>query len=110
MNGFHRVLKFHIWGTYSNARKIADEIIISLVKNSGLKEEERDWLPTYTSTVREDFLSFLFSNDDDKDKLEETNREDRVSDWVIKIYEVRGNRQSRLSVTQNEELYNMVFK
>lgn len=40
MNGFNKVLKFGVWGTFKNARVIADDIILSLIKNSGLKEDE----------------------------------------------------------------------
>lgn len=105
MNGFKRVLKFGVWGTFKDARTIADDIIVSLVRNSGLeKEEEKDWLSTYTSTIKEDFLYALgdFSSSDDSEELKSEDK--YVSKWIIRIYEAKGNRGSRLSVTQNKEL------
>lgn len=113
MNGFHKVLKFNVFESYNNARKIADEIIESLVNNTSLKNEEKEYLPTYTSTVRESFLSVLGGSVDcgDKDSDNITKDEDEeIADYVIRIYEVRGNRKSRLSVTQNKQLREIVFK
>ena len=42
MNGFNKILKFKVWGSFQEARTITDDIIMSLVKNSGLNEEEKD--------------------------------------------------------------------
>lgn len=60
MKGFEKILKFTVFENYEDARKIADDIIVCLVKNSGLKtEDEKSYLPTYVSTVRETFFSFF---------------------------------------------------
>lgn len=111
MNGFHKVLKFHVWENYNNARKIADEIIESLVNNTSLKNEEKEYLPTYASTVRESFSSILGSSidcgDEDSNNISE---DEEIADYVIRIYEVKGNRKSRLSVTQNERLREIIFR
>ena len=109
MNGFNKVLKFKVWGSFQDARTIADDIIMSLVKNSGLKEEEKDYLPTYTSTIKEGFLCCLgdiFSSDNEVD--DGTGEDKYISQWIIRIYEAKGNRGSRLSVTQNKELRDIV--
>lgn len=109
MNGFKRVLKFGVWGTFKDARTITDDIIVSLVKNSGLeKEEDKDWLSTYTSTIKEDFLCVLGVLGSSDDSEEEISEDKYISRWIIRIYEARGNRGSRLSVTQNKELRDIV--
>ena len=91
-------------------RTITDDIIVSFVKNSGLeREEDKDWLSTYASAIKEDFLCALgdFGSSDDS---EETSEDKYVSRWIIRIYEARGNRGSRLSVTQNKELRDIVYQ
>lgn len=109
MNGFNNVLKFRVWGSFQEARTIADDIIMSLVKNSGLKEEEKDYLPTYTSTIKESFLCWIGDIGSSENKTENETGEDKyISQWIIRIYEVNGNRGSRLSVTQNKELRDIV--
>ncbi len=109
MNGFNKILKFKVWKSFREARTIADDIIMSLVKNSGLNEEEKDYLPTYTSTIKESFLCWLgdvvFSEDETEN---ETGEDKYISQWIIRIYEVNGNRGSRLSVTQNKKLRDIV--
>ena len=109
MNGINKILKFRVWGSFQEARTIADDIIMSLVKNSGLKEEEKDYLPTYASTIKEGFLCWIgdiFSSDNE---VEDGTGEDKyVSQWIIRIYEAKGNKGSRLSVTQNKELRDIV--
>ena len=111
MNGFNKILRFKVWGSFKEVRAIADDIIISLVKNSGFKEEEKCCLPTYTSTIKEGFLCWLgdiFSSDN---KVEDGTGEDKyVSQWIIRIYEAKGNIGSRLSVTQNKELRDIVCR
>lgn len=109
MNGFNKILKFRVWGSFREARTIADDIIMSLVKNSGLKEAEKDCLPTYTSTIKESFLCWLGDIGSSEDKTENETGEDKyISQWIIRIYEVKGNRGSRLSVTQSKELRDIV--
>lgn len=109
MNGFNKILKFRVWGSFREARTIADDIIMSLVKNSGLKEAEKDCLPTYTSTIKESFLCWLGDIGSIDDETENETGEDKyISQWNIRIYEVNGNRGSRLSVTQNKELRDIV--
>lgn len=109
MNGFNKILKFKVWGSFREVRNIADDIIMSLVKNSGLNEEEKDYLPTYASSIKEDLLCWLGDIGSGQDKTEdENNEEEYVTKWIIRIYEVKGNRGSRLSVTQNKELRDIV--
>lgn len=108
MNGFKKILKFGVWGTFKNARIITNDIILSLVKNSGLKEDEEDYLPTYTSTINEDLLCWLgdiFSKGETED---EDGKEEYITKWVIRIYEVCGNRGSKLSITQNKKLRDII--
>ena len=109
MKGFSKILKFKVFESYDDARKIADDIIISLVKNSGCKtEEEKKYLPTYVSTVRETYLSsFVDCVFKDKD-AEEEDDDKRYAEYRISIYEVRGNRKSKLSVSQNKELRELI--
>ena len=108
MNGFNKVLKFGVWGTFKNARIIADDIILSLIKNNGFKEDKEDkedYLPTYTSSVKEDFLCWLGNIGSDQDDTESENSEEGyVTKWIIRIYKTQGNRGSKISVTQNKEL------
>lgn len=109
MNGFNKVLKFGVWGTFKNARIIADDIILSLVKNSELKEEEKDCLPTYTSTIKENLLCWLGDISSNKDEIDNENSDvGYVSKWIITIYEVNGNKGSKLSVTQNKKLRDII--
>ena len=109
MKGFNKILKFKISCTYKNARKIADDIIVSLVKNTDLKEEEKIHLPTYTSTVRETrFGRALLADETIEDLLDVEKRDKMYSEFVIEIFEVEGNRRSRLSIAQNKELRDIV--
>lgn len=109
MNGLNKVLKFGVWGTFNNARIIADDIIISLIKNSGLKEDEKDYLPTYASSIKEDLLCWSGNIGSGQDKTEDENNEgEYVTKWIIRIYKVKGNMGSRLSVTQNKKLRDIV--
>ena len=76
------------------------------------KNEEKEYLPTYISTVRESFLyalGRLFDCDDDNSDNITKDEDEEIADYMIRIYEVRGNRKSRLSVTQNEQLRKIVF-
>ena len=71
MKGFEKILKFNVFESYENARKIADDIIVSLVKNSCCEtEDDKRFLPTYTSTVRETFGSSLLDCFMEKDPEE----------------------------------------
>lgn len=109
MNGFDKVLKFGVWGTFKNARIIADDIILSLIKNSGFKEDEKDYLPTYTSSIKEDFLCWLGDIGSGKDETgDEYSKEEYTTKWIIRIYEVCGNRGSKLSITQNKKLRDVI--
>ena len=109
MNGFNKVLKFGVWGTFKNARVIADDIVLSLIKNSGLKEDEKDYLPTYTSSIKEDFLCWLGDIGSNSDRIESENAEEEyVTKWIIRIYKTQGNEGSKISVTQNKELRNII--
>lgn len=105
MNGFNKVLRFGVWGTFKNARIIADDIILSLIKNSGLNENEKDFLPTYTSSIKEDFLCWLGDIGSDRD---ENAEEEYITKWIIRIYKTQGNKGSKISVTQNKELRNII--
>ena len=83
----------------------------SLVKNSGLEnEEDKYWLSTYASTIKEGFW-YAVDNirvcDAPKYEIEENKY---VSKWIIRIYETEGNRGSRLSVTQNKTLGDIVCR
>lgn len=116
MKGFKKILKFKTFQKYEDARKIADDIIVSLVKNSGFEtNDEKDFLPTYISTVRETFCSkfanfFDFSVSEDELEAEfELFNDKKIGDYCIVIYEVDGNRKSKLSVTQNKKLRDMIF-
>lgn len=90
MGIFNKVVKFSVYESYNNARKIADDIIESLISNTSFKNDENT--PTYASSVRRDFWTFCAVNDDE------------ISCYVIRIYKIAGNRKSRMSVSQNEKL------
>ena len=110
MKGFDKILKFKISCSYENARKIADDIIVSLMKNTDLKEEEKIYLPTYTSTVRETHLGISLLPDEKIEDLFDYEKRDKMySEFIIEIFEVTGNRRSRLSVTQNKEFRDMLM-
>ena len=116
MKGFHKILKLKIWNTYGNARAIADDIITSLMAN----HDCNPLLTTYASTIRQSLLSTIadiFSTDvvsssDDEtngcDYIDESN--DDVATWVIRIYSCDGNRGSKLSISQNQELFSRLIE
>ena len=109
MKGFEKILKFNVFESYENARKIADDIIVSLVKNSCCEtEDDKRFLPTYSSIVRENFCSSFLDCFMEEDPEEKVDEDKRIGTYSISIYEVRGNRRSRLSVTQNKELRDIV--
>lgn len=102
MRGFEKILKMKIWNTYSNARKIADDIIISMIKNHDLYDSDLSYMPTYISTVQVSNLlsaTRITSEDDDEYNL-----------WCIRVYQCNGNRKSKLSISQNPELMSIVNK
>ena len=59
MKGFTKILKFKIYENYENARKIADDIIVSLVKNTSLEEKEKRIRERYAEYERK-MKFFLF--------------------------------------------------
>ena len=98
MRGFSKVCKFTVYESYNNARKIADDIVISLMKNTSVKEDE--YLPTYISTVKEHFSCIFIGVATD---------ENTISYYVIEVYEVLGNEKSKLSISQNKYLRDVIF-
>lgn len=109
MKGMKKVLKFKVFSNYNNARKIADDIIISLMRHSGLEEKEREYAQTFSSTVRPTPFSWLFTShpSDDNDNIDADDAD--YNDFIITIYEMKGNRKSKLSVSQNKQLLQKVM-
>lgn len=66
-------------------------------------------MPTYTSSIKEDFLCWLGDIGSNSDGIESENAEEEyVTKWIIRIYETQGNKGSKISVTQNKELRNII--
>lgn len=97
MFGVQKVLQFSMIGNFENVRKITDDIIISLMKNTKNKTNDLvKW--TYGSTIREDFLSRFTNAFYDK-----YSPWGEYKEWTVRIYILQGNRQSKLSIAQNPD-------
>lgn len=103
MFGVNKVLEFSIDGNFDNVRKIADDIIISLMKNDAKKDGE-PLKRTYGSTIRKDFIYRLV-----KFFYEDYIPWSDYQTWTVRIYWLEGNRQSKLSIAQNMQLRTLVL-
>ena len=107
MKDIKKILSFTKYDTYNNARRMADDIVIVLMNNDTSSSPI-----TFTSTVTVnpiykigvDLGMFLPDrNDFGKDE------DDKHKNYVIKVYQVFGNRNSKLSIAQNKELAKIVL-
>ena len=104
MKGFNKVIKFKIEESYENARKIADDIIVSLTKNTS---KDGVHIPTFVSTITETSYGKTILRDGSKILLDSKDKE--VSEYIIEIFVALGNRRSKLSISQNETLMEKVL-
>lgn len=119
MKGFKKVLRFKIFDNYSNARKIADDIILSLMKNDIDKDIYSNCsLPIYVPTVRTSFLStlvnFFHSNNEDiyfRRLMKECAEREDYKIHIITIYEVVRKHRKRIipPTFTNEDIRNILL-
>lgn len=107
MTAFQRIIRFKRYTTYDYAREIADNIVVALMDNDS--QMVKDYPPTYVSSVREHKSFFVWLYDV---LFNEPSPDDStsISRYVIEVYRVLGNRKSKLSISQNEKLREIIFK
>ena len=106
MKRIDSILKFTLTESYMNARKVADDIVVSLIRNKDVKSSPE----TFASSVTLSPLGRLV-------KFFKKNSKPGIYDWdsyklryVIEIYKTYGNRKSKLSVSCNDDLKQMVVQ
>ena len=103
MKRIERILKFTLTDNYENARKVADDMIVALIKNT-------ENTSTYASSVTLSSLGRFI-------KWCQKSRKSALYEWdthrlryVIEVYKTYGNRKSGLSVSCNEELKQIITR
>lgn len=94
MFGLKRIIKMKVYSDYKSARKVADDIILSLSRNI-------DTNGTFTSTIKMSF-GYVFEGS----KAGPYNRYN--AKWIIRIFKCEGNRYSILSPSQNS-MFNAIL-
>ena len=104
MKRIDRILKFTLTESYMNTRKVADDIVVSLIKNKNVESFPETFASSVTLSPLGRLVKFLKKGskpgnyDWDSHKLR----------YVIEIYKTYGNRKSKLSVSCNDDLKQIV--
>jgi len=107
MKDIKRVLKFTKYDTYNSIRKVADDIVISLMNNETFNRPR-----TFTSTIVVNPIYQIgvgLGIFIPKCREYGVEKDERYMLYDIKIYQVLGNRKSRISIAQNEQLRQIVL-
>lgn len=106
MKRIDRILKFTLTGSYINARKVADDIVVSLIKNKDVESSPETFASSVTLSPLGRLVKFL-----------KKGSKPGVYDWdshklcyVIEIYKTYGNRKSKLFVICNDDLKQVVVQ
>lgn len=96
MKDMKKVLLLRTFGTYYDVRKVADKMVLSLISEN---EEGSTYASTVVLTWRGKLGKFLLEKKYgvlvwDKQRLH----------YKVKIYKMLGNRESKISISNNEKL------
>ena len=105
MKRIDTIIKFTLTENYMNARKVADDIVISLIKNKDAESSPETFASSVTLSPVGRLVKFLKRGS----KPGVYNWDSHKLRYVIEIYKTYGNRKSKLSVSCNDDLKQIVI-